>query len=51
MIFNRWGSEIYSSNGYVNNWEAANHPDGVYFYILELSNGEKLKGDVTIVRQ
>ncbi len=51
VIFNRWGSEIYNSNGYVNDWQAGNHPDGVYFYILELSNGEKIKGDVTVIRQ
>jgi len=50
-IFNRWGSEIYNSNGYVNDWQAANHPDGVYFCILELSNGEKIKEAVTVIRK
>lgn len=51
LIFNRWGNEIYSVNAYANNWDAGNAPDGVYFYVLELSNGDKLNGDVTVKRK
>jgi gliding motility-associated-like protein len=50
-IFNRWGSEVYSVSSYTNNWDASDAPDGTYFYILELFNGEKIKGDVTIIRK
>ncbi|MEX1189427.1 MAG: gliding motility-associated C-terminal domain-containing protein [Bacteroidia bacterium] len=50
-IFNRWGTEIYSVNAYANNWDAVDSPDGTYFYILELTNGEKINGDVTIIRK
>lgn len=49
-VFNRWGNEVYSSNGYANTWNASNLADGVYFYILDLANNEVLKGDVTILR-
>jgi gliding motility-associated-like protein len=50
IIFNRWGSEIYNSSDYDNKWDGGKYPDGVYFYILELTSGETLKGDVTILR-
>ena len=50
-IFNRWGSEVYSVSSYTNNWDASDAPDGTYFYILELFNGEKINGDVTIIRK
>lgn len=51
MIFNRWGSEIYNTDAYANNWDGGKYPDGTYFYILELSTGEAMKGDVTIKRK
>ena len=50
-IFNRWGSEVYSVSSYTNNWDASDAHDGTYFYILELFNGEKINGDVTIIRK
>ena len=50
-IFNRWGSEVYTVSSYTNNWDASDSPDGTYFYILELFNGEKINGDVTIIRK
>ena len=51
LIFNRWGNEIYAANAYTNNWDASSQPDGVYFYVLELSSGEKINGDVTVIRK
>lgn len=50
-IFNRWGSEVFASDGYSNDWAATDCPDGVYYYVVELSNGENLHGDVTIRRK
>ncbi len=49
-IFNRWGNEVYNTTDYNNNWSGEDVPDGVYFYILKLSNGETLTGDVTLKR-
>jgi gliding motility-associated-like protein len=51
IIFNRWGSEIFNTDSYANNWDAGKYPDGTYFYILELSTGESMKGDVTVKRK
>ena len=47
-VYNRWGTEVYHSDHYSNNWDghATNTifgsgvlPAGTYFYILELGNG------------
>lgn len=51
VIYNRWGNEVYASSSYQNNWGAENHPDGVYFFVLKLNNGETLKGDITVIRK
>jgi gliding motility-associated-like protein len=45
QIFNRWGDEVWNSEGpYLNNWTGVNFgnlqlPDGTYFYIVKLNNG------------
>lgn len=57
-VFNRYGSEVYRSENYQNNWDGTYKgkpvPDGTYYYILtyKLINGTQqiLKGDVTILR-
>lgn len=50
-VYNRWGAKVYESSNYQNNWKGDNHPDGVYYYILD---GPKLKepiiGFVQILR-
>uniref|UniRef100_UPI00261026F5 gliding motility-associated C-terminal domain-containing protein n=1 Tax=uncultured Tenacibaculum sp. TaxID=174713 RepID=UPI00261026F5 len=48
QIFNRWGSKVYESNNYANNWNgitdgasfggATRLPAGTYYYIVELEN-------------
>lgn len=50
-IYNRWGSVVFSVNDYKNDWDGGGAPDGVYFYILELGNGETFNGDVTLIRK
>jgi gliding motility-associated-like protein len=50
-VFNRWGSEVYDSNAYQNNWDGGDSPDGVYYYVLRLKNAQELKGDITLKRQ
>lgn len=49
-VYNRWGDEVYVNTDYQNNWTGDVLPDGVYFYVLKLSGGEVLSGDVTIKR-
>ena len=50
IIFNRWGSKVYESNNYQNNWDGKNNSDGTYYYILTLLDASSYKGTVTILR-
>ena len=34
MIFNRWGTIVFNSNNYNNDWNGNGVSDGVYYYIL-----------------
>ena len=38
-IFNRWGTIVYQSDDYQNDWDGGDVADGVYFYVLELWKG------------
>ena len=38
-IYNRWGTPVYQSDDYQNDWDGGNVADGVYFYVLELQKG------------
>jgi len=38
-IFNRWGTIVYQSDDYQNDWDGGDVSDGVYFYVLELWKG------------
>ena len=49
-IFNRWGQTIFTADRYQNNWDANGIVDGVYYYVLYLSNGKIVKGDLTLIR-
>lgn len=37
LILNRWGTVVYEQDGYMNNWNGENFTDGVYFYVLNIS--------------
>ncbi len=56
QIFNRWGAEVYSAEPYLNEFDGHEDngnslPDGVYFYVLDLGNGQDpIKGYVVINR-
>jgi gliding motility-associated-like protein len=50
LVFNRWGNKIYESANYQNDWNAQGVPDGVYYFILTVSDGSLFKGFVTILR-
>jgi len=50
-IMNRWGNKIYESINYQNTWDGNNAADGVYYWILDLKDGQEtvLMGTVTIL--
>ncbi|HEX8516085.1 MAG TPA: nidogen-like domain-containing protein [Bacteroidia bacterium] len=51
-VFNRWGSKVYTSTDYHNDWNGGGHSEGVYYFVLE---GPELKepkyGYVQIINQ
>lgn len=56
-VFNRWGSLVYKQRGYTNSnaWDGQSNekalPDGTYFYLIELGNGDPaVKGYLQIMR-
>ena len=57
MIFNRYGTKVYSYSGnYTNQWGGESNsgndlPDGTYFYVIHKNNDTKVSGWVYINRQ
>ncbi|MBL4592687.1 MAG: gliding motility-associated C-terminal domain-containing protein [Flavobacteriales bacterium] len=54
-IFNRWGSKMYSTSGYIEPWDGtyngAKSPSATYYYIIDLGDGqEPISGTVNIIR-
>jgi len=54
-VFSRYGSVVYRSNGYAKPWDGTSGnstlPTGVYYYVIDLKNGQKpMAGPVTLVR-
>ncbi|AMM52371.1 hypothetical protein TH61_15880 [Rufibacter sp. DG15C] len=49
-VFNRWGKMVFEEKSYQNNWRAHGLAEGVYFYNVEATDGQKWKGWVEIVR-
>lgn len=49
-VFNRWGTKVYETSNYRNQWAAPDVPDGTYYYELLLGNGEVHAGHLTILR-
>jgi|SRR3954463_10522201 gliding motility-associated-like protein len=39
-VYNYWGTVVYTSKNYMNDWEATNLTEGVYFYVLNRPNAE-----------
>jgi gliding motility-associated-like protein len=56
VIFNRWGSEVFSQSNYQNQWRGRTEigtsgdelPDGTYYYVLTVPNKEAVKGFIEI---
>jgi len=58
VIYNRWGSEVFKTDNYDNNWQGVTQTlgietqvtDGTYFYVLITPEGKQYKGTVTLAR-
>ena len=56
LIFNRWGDEVFRSNGaYKNNWDGTFNgedlPADTYFYIIEPGNGEPAQTGFVVIQR
>jgi len=53
-VFNRWGQIVYDNENPANGWDGRfndeDQPVDVYVYIVELTSGDKISGDVTLLR-
>ncbi|MBK8499105.1 MAG: gliding motility-associated C-terminal domain-containing protein [Flavobacteriales bacterium] len=49
-VYNRWGSKVYTSRNYKNQWDGDDVPDGTYYYVLRIDNGDEYAGHVTLLR-
>jgi gliding motility-associated-like protein len=50
-IYNRWGTLLYQSDDYKNNWTGKEYSDGTYYYILEVPDKKKtFKGFFTSLK-
>ena len=49
-LYNRWGSKVYETDNYQNDWQGDNLPDGMYFYHLKDADGRSAKGWLTVQR-
>jgi gliding motility-associated-like protein len=60
-IFNRWGNEVFTASPYLDDWAGKCNtgikmgdeflPNGTYFYLIDLKNGDKpLSGYIELVR-
>lgn len=50
-IYNRWGTLVYSSNGYNNDWEGNNVSGGVYYFKLRNPPGDReIKGWLHVLK-
>lgn len=55
-IFNRYGKAVFSKKNYSNEWHGQTDndhdlPDGTYYYMLQLNNGETKTGWVYVIRK
>ena len=49
-IYNRWGTKLYETADYLNDWNGSKYSDGTYYYILTVSNGRINPGFFQIMR-
>lgn len=49
-IFSRWGNLVYQSKARNFRWDGEQAAAGVYFYLIEYTDGRKFKGPITLAR-
>ncbi|WP_167856772.1 T9SS type B sorting domain-containing protein [Hymenobacter aquaticus] len=50
-IYNRWGTRVYQTASYNNDWNAAGQSAGVYYYLLRhTTDGRQFRGWLEVVR-
>jgi gliding motility-associated-like protein len=49
-IFNRWGSKVFESDDYKDNWAGEGVASGVYYYELEVEGEAVCKGWVHVIK-
>jgi gliding motility-associated-like protein len=50
QVYNRWGSKVYESSHYNNDWNGNGLPEAVYHWVASHDCSGTLKGNVTIIR-
>jgi len=52
-VYNRAGKTVFTRKGYTNDWNGAYRgsvlSEGTYYYLVDLGNGSKIKGFITVV--
>lgn len=56
IVYNRNGDEVYRKAGYQNDWDGTNKnmqplPDGNYFYVLDLGNGNAPQKGIVLINR
>jgi gliding motility-associated-like protein len=51
-IFDRWGTTVYESSDYKNDWDGGDVPEGTYYYVVNVTDPSEsvYKGLVTLLR-
>jgi len=53
IVYSRWGTPVYRSDDYQNDWDGGNVAHGVYFYVIYVKNrvtSGECKGTLTIIQ-
>jgi gliding motility-associated-like protein len=50
-IYNRWGTKLYETDNYQNDWEGSKYSDGTYYYILVPKGKKAIPGFFQLLRE
>ncbi|MDR0969183.1 MAG: gliding motility-associated C-terminal domain-containing protein [Lentimicrobiaceae bacterium] len=54
VVYSRAGKKVYENSNYENDWDGTykgnSLPEGPYFYVIEMNDGEVLKGTISILK-
>jgi large repetitive protein len=52
-IFNRWGNQVFDTKNYKNDWKGTWNggalPNGVYFWVIDLGDGSKVRTGFVVI--